>query len=154
MQKLIGALILGLVIVAAPVYASSHTDEEQINTVLQAFVEAYNKGDATAAGNLYSPDANIFPPGSNAVSGRNAITQLYQAIFDENADDNAEAIALDIDVHDDVAIMIGRFKIVDSAGRTNLEGNFLMVFGHSEAGWLIDLEMWTEIDWQLLGDPA
>ncbi len=151
MRKLIGVLILGVAIVAAPVFAAHHTVEDQVNIVIKAWETAYNQGDATALGNLYTEDGTIFPPGSAAISGRAAITAFWRAVIDESPDEKSELISISVEVHGDTAMLVGHYRgigkdgetIIGEDGETAEEGKFLNFFKRTEGGWLIHLDMWN-----------
>ena len=49
-----------------------------IDTANQRLGAAFAKGDATAIAQLYTPQATMFPPGSDIVSGRDGVQKYWQ----------------------------------------------------------------------------
>ncbi|KAA5538728.1 SgcJ/EcaC family oxidoreductase [Roseiconus nitratireducens] len=69
----------------APVFADQEADEAAIRHAVEAYVTAYNSGDAKSLASLWSPEAVYSKPGTQEqVVGREAIEQEFSSIFGEN----------------------------------------------------------------------
>src|SRR5207302_4128323 len=55
---------------AAASAAEASTDEAAIHAITQAWVKAYNAGDANAVSGLYADQAVLLPPGAPAAKGK------------------------------------------------------------------------------------
>ena len=56
---------------------------DAILAVEKTFMAAYNRGDAPGLAALYTPDAQIMPPNTEAVAGHPALEKLFKGFWDE-----------------------------------------------------------------------
>src|SRR5262249_52669870 len=59
-------------------------DEAAIRANIDAFVKAYNAGDAKAVAALFTPDAQAEDKDGGVTEGRDAIQQVFADLFAEN----------------------------------------------------------------------
>ena len=80
-------------------------------------VSAVTRGDATAAGALYAPDAKLLAPGSPLVAGRGQIEAYWQTgIALGITQIELEVLNLEITRADGVALEVGRYALGVEAG--------------------------------------
>ncbi len=68
-------------LVMSPVTATSsepHPDAAAISAAAASWADAYNRGDLEAVLDLYTPDAQLLPEGSEPVVGRAAILDFFR----------------------------------------------------------------------------
>lgn len=65
--------------------ASTEKDKAAITAVSAARAKAFNKGDAGGIAVHFTDDAKLMAPGKPAATGKAAVQQYYQSIFDEYA---------------------------------------------------------------------
>src|SRR5690242_13374070 len=58
-------------------------DVKALATLVRAFTEAYNKGDAKAVADLFTANAELTEETGDTVQGREAVTGLFAAAFKE-----------------------------------------------------------------------
>lgn len=107
-------------------------DENQMRAALQAYLDAFNAGDAEAVAALYSDDASVEDPvGSEPIRGREAITAFYrraiaygghlrreEPIRASHGQEAAMAFFVDIDLgQGPVSIQVIDVMRFDAAGR-------------------------------------
>ena len=63
-------------------YARAETAREAIEVANAKFQEAFNRGDAAAVAQLYTPDAAVLPPDALRADGREAIQRFWQGAID------------------------------------------------------------------------
>ena len=68
----------------APAARPLSPDEQAIRAQVDAFVKAFNAGDAKAAAAFYTSDAQMIDPTGEVADGRPAIEEEYRALFSEN----------------------------------------------------------------------
>ena len=74
-RSIITLIVLAL---AAPLAAEHHEVEAGIDATNAKLMTAVAAGDAEAAGNCYTEDAQLLPPNSPPVAGREAIAGVWQ----------------------------------------------------------------------------
>src|SRR5689334_12113726 len=80
-----------------------------IENAVQAFETAANNKDAATIANLYTADATLLPPGSQAIKGRQNIQQFWKGFFDAGASDGKLTVG-EVNSMGDTAYEIGSFE--------------------------------------------
>jgi uncharacterized protein (TIGR02246 family) len=112
-----------------------------IDALNATFGQALEKGDAEMAASVYAPDARIFPPGSEALSGP-AIQAYWQGAMDSGMS-GGTLETLRFEEHGDVAIEEGRFE-VRAGGEVVDTGKYLVVHRRQPDGtWRLGLDIWN-----------
>jgi uncharacterized protein (TIGR02246 family) len=83
------------------------------------YIEAFNRGDATACADLYAEDAAFLLRGSLPVRGRRAIQALHER-FIEAGVKMASLDILDIESHGDLAYAIVAYATEEESGKALL----------------------------------
>lgn len=122
----------------------SADDEASIRDAAAAFSAAFETGDTTSLGNLYTEDALLLAPG-DTVRGRTAIRRYFRPREGGRPFDH-QLIADDLQVHGDVAIDRGRwiqeFELEDG-GTNRFSGVYLVVWRRGADGrWRMSYDMW------------
>jgi ketosteroid isomerase-like protein len=108
-----------------------------------AFAEALRRGDASAAGSLYTRDARMLAPAAPPIRGRDEIERYWQTGVDAGVRDVALEL-VSIDSHDRVAYELGRYALaLDSEdGEVVDRGDYLLVHERQDDGsWRWAVEM-------------
>ena len=119
-------------------------DETSIRQAAAAFSAAFEAGDTTSLGNLYTEDALLLAPG-DTVRGRTAIRRYFRPREGGRPFDH-QLIADDLQVHGDVAVDRGRwiqeFDLEDG-GTSRSSGVYLVVWRRAADGrWRMSYDMW------------
>ena len=67
----------------SPAFGASAEDEKAIKQVAEAFIRAFNAGDAKAVAALYTDDAELIDEYGERIEGRPTIQDFYTALFNE-----------------------------------------------------------------------
>lgn len=118
---------------------------QEIDRVNARFVEAFNRGDAAAAVQVYTEDATILPPGSGPIRGRQAIEQFWQTAMQTGI----RAVALetmDLSLGGDMAAEIGRatLTIQPEGGQQMTDtAKYVVVWKQDAGGWRWAIDIWN-----------
>lgn len=140
-----GLLLLASYTTAASAAAASK-EEAAIRAITQAWVKAYNAGDAKAISGLYAEQAVLLPPGAPASKGNAAINTYF-------AKDTAESAKAgvtfsidpksDVGISGDVAWESGTYAVKTKSGASVEVGKFLTVYKKSGGKWHIIRDIWN-----------
>src|SRR5579863_4349700 len=114
---------------------SQSADESAIRANVEAFVKAYNSGDAKALASLFSPEAQMIDEDGTTTQGRAAIEKVFADTF---ADSPKAQIDVRIDsirfVGSAMAIEKGRAKVISSPGEAPDATDYTVVHTKSRDG--------------------
>lgn len=148
-MRLWNLLAVALLLVAPSALSAQDYDEKEhtdvtaaITAASEAFDAAYNAGDAAAIGAMYVEDAVLYPPGSEPVEGREAITALFEGGLVEGGP------SLDLQTGDvfnveGAALEMGKWVMTGADGSHIDHGNYMVAWSHTEDGWKLVRDMWN-----------
>lgn len=126
--------------------ASEPTDVAAMHAVDQAWLKAYNSGDANAIAGLYDDNAILMPPGAPAAHGRAAIRTYLAA-------DMAAAKKAGVVFHlgprpdggsnGDMGWVSGSYSVTDSSGKLVETGKYLSVSKKEGGKWFYIRDTWN-----------
>jgi uncharacterized protein (TIGR02246 family) len=120
-------------------------DEAAVQAAVKSYVEAYNRGDATAVADHWSDDGEWLTPDGERVAGRDAIEKAMAEFFAENKGVTIEVADPRIRLVDDnVAIEEGRV-IVSYPDQPPTEATYLAVHGKQDGQWRLLAVRETEL---------
>lgn len=129
---------------AADEMAHEHGDAAAaIAAATEAFVNAYNAGDAAGAAAVYAEDATVMPPGVEPAVGREAIEATMQAGFDAAPGFSLALETTSLEVTGDVAVELGRYVVTDPEGGHADHGSFLAYWKRVDGGWTMAADIWN-----------
>ena len=129
-------LVVSTVAVAAPA-------EDAIRAQADAWVKAFNAGDAARVAALYTTDGMVLPPGSKPSKGREAIAATLSPFFagPEKVTMTIDTTALE--VHGNSAHRVGTWSITAADGSVVDGGNFIEIWKKSGGDWLLAYDIWN-----------
>ncbi|HZJ54375.1 MAG TPA: SgcJ/EcaC family oxidoreductase [Myxococcaceae bacterium] len=135
--------MLMLVVCAVPLaaWAADGGAKAGIEAGNRKFEEAVAKGDAAAIAKLYATDAEILPPGSPPVKGREGIEKTFAAMVKE-----FKKITLktrEVYPMGNLALEVGSWKLEDASGK-GPEGKGMVLWKKSGGTWQYYRDMWSE----------
>lgn len=110
-----------------------------ITKTAEAFVEAFNKGDAKAVSEFWTPDGDYVDEDAHVLKGRKAIEESYAELFSRNKD-----LKLQIDVAarkfptPDTVIEDGNSMVVAPDGRAPSRSRYTNVMVEQDGKWLLE----------------
>src|SRR5438552_6315373 len=144
------AILAGLLLLAGYTVAASaaeaSAEETAIRAITQAWLKAYNAGDAKAISGLYAEQAVLLPPGAPAANGNAAIHAYFvkdmaasaKAGFTFSIDPKS-----DVGTSGDLAWESGTYAVKAKSGASVEIGKYLTVYKKSGGKWLIIRDTWN-----------
>src|SRR5574337_1683043 len=114
----------------------------QIESVNAQFASAFKRGDATAMANLYTAGAQLLPAHSDFVRGTAGIRAFWQSVIDRGLK-GASVDPIELEVHGDTAIEIGRYRLLAAGDAVVDQGKYLVVWKHDNGTWKLHRDIWT-----------
>jgi uncharacterized protein (TIGR02246 family) len=117
----------------------------EIDQVNRRFEEAFDRGDAAAAGSVYTDDAELMPPNGPMINGRDAITKFWQGIMDIGLQGIAMNTLSVVEHGDDAAHEIGTASLTikpEGGEPTTDSVKYVVVWRREAAGewkWAVDI---------------
>lgn len=110
---------------------------DKLRTAAQAFVDAYNKGDAAALASQFLPDGEISLVTGEVLAGRQAIEEFYRERFagDQKPQGALEAGAVRF-VTPAIAIEDGTFHVTESSGEVVSQNYIAVQVQQDDGSWL------------------
>jgi ketosteroid isomerase-like protein len=126
--------------------AGEPADVAAMHAVDQAWLKAYNSGDANTIAGLYDENAILMPPGAPAAHGRTAIHAFLAA--DMAASKKAGVVfhlgpRPDGGVNGDMGWVSGTYSVTDSSGKVVEAGKYLSVSKKAGGKWLYIRDTWN-----------
>lgn len=82
MKRLLGSALVLLLVAGAATAMAGQTEEDKIEAVIAAVVEAYNTGDYAAMGRYYTPDVTMMPSDySPPIVGWSQVEERYRQAY-------------------------------------------------------------------------
>ena len=115
---------------------------QEIEQRVREFEAAFNRRDAAALAAMYTEDATLLPPGSEMVSGRQAIQQFWQGAFDMGVS-GGELRPQQIEARDDLAYEMSTATLrMGDAGTQAVK--YVVVWKRQTGGaWQLAVDIWN-----------
>jgi uncharacterized protein (TIGR02246 family) len=118
--------------------------KETIAHVNRTFMEAFSRRDAASIAALYATHAQVLPPHSDIVTGKDAIQAFWQSIIDLGIRATIETI--DLDESGSMAIEVGRYALALPDGAMADRGKYLVVWKQEAGEWRLFRDMWNSTE--------
>lgn len=124
--------------VTSPSTKETVTLEEQIQARNDLFVQYFNAQDAAGIASLYAPDAAVFPPNAEMISGRDGIQAMWQGVFGMGV----------------TGATLTTREALQAGPFANEHGVYAMFVGEAKIDWGKFIVIWKKIgpDWFLFRD--
>jgi ketosteroid isomerase-like protein len=139
-------VMLGLTAIGTAWAADTAQEVAALEAVDQAWLKAYNSGNADALASVYDEHAVLLPPGSPGVSGRAAI----RAFFAKDTAESAKAgVTFSLGpkpaggVSGNMGWQSGTYQVKDKSGKVVDAGKYLSVSIKKEGKWLYVRDTWN-----------
>ncbi len=114
--------------------AMRQTTCDAIVAVAEQFMDAFRRQDAAAVAHLYTEHGQLFLPGIDVLTGRQAIQEFYQSGMDMGI----TAVRLEtVEVEDygETALAVGRYTMDGADGQVLDRGNYLSILKQADGQW-------------------
>ena len=113
-----------------------------IRTADDQFMAAFAAQDAAALAALYTAQAQLLPPNSDFVTGREAIQTFWQGVMDAGVAVATLTIEEAMGT-DSMAVEVGRLELSTADGSTIDEGKYIVWWQRTPAGWRLHRDIWN-----------
>ncbi len=123
--------------------ADSH---EGIRAAIEAVMSEWTK--QVAAGNgagvaaLYTEDAQLLPPNSDFVAGREAIAGVWQAMIDSGVTD-VKLDTIEVTGMGEKAAEVGSYELMDAEGKVVDRGKYMVFWKKEGSDWKLHRDIWN-----------
>ena len=107
----------------------------------QRFMEIFANG-ATTMGDLYTSDAQIYPPGGDAVSGSSAIGAFWKGAYDSGVK-RAKLETIEAEPAGDQIIEVGKFTLYGDGDAQLDAGKYVVVWKQDGGSWKLHRDIWN-----------
>ena len=114
----------------------------EIRTADDEFSAAFAAQDAAALANLYTAQAQLLPPNSDFIIGREAIETFWQGVMDAGVA-GATLTTEEAMGTDSMAVAVGRYEMSAADGSTIDEGKYIVWWQRTPAGWRLHRDIWN-----------
>lgn len=119
-----------------------------IHAADEAFVQAFNTGDAAGVAAIYADDAMVMAPGTPAVQGRPAIEGMMSGFFGEGPGPQLSIDTKNVELMmapgmGHTAVATGSWTMNAPDGTHLDHGKALVVWRQTDDGWKIWRDMWN-----------
>lgn len=121
--------------------AHAETIREAVDAGNRALVAAILRGDARAASELYTVDAQVIAPGAPVARGRAAIASAWQATIDAGVK-NVKLETTDVETSGDLACETGVVR-VDYANGGVTVARYVVVWKREAGRWKLHRDIWN-----------
>lgn len=114
----------------------------QITAGNKQFMEAFVRGDAAQMANLYTLKAQLLPPTSDFVRGRDAIRAFWQGALDMGLR-QAQLKTVEVESHEKTAIEVGMYTLLTAAGQVADAGKYVVIWKNERGAWKLHRDIWN-----------
>ena len=145
MRKSFWSSLLIVALVSLP--AAAEDVRAALEKSSQAWMAAFNAGDAAGIAALYTEDAMLLPPDATQIKGRQAVQDTFQGWIDAGFKDIVFE-TVEVEVSGDMAYEVGLYSVKAPAENDQMitaTGNFLVVWKKGADGvWRLHRDTWND----------
>ena len=108
----------------------------------EKFIMAVGLGDAAGMAAVYTENGRLLPPNSDFITGKSAIQTFWQGVLNMGI----KAVKLEtveLEGHDDTAIEVGKYALMDGGGKTLDTGKYVVVWKRELGQWRWHRDIWN-----------
>ncbi len=107
----------------------------------QKFTDAYGKG-ATAMGDFYTTDAQLFPPNSDVVNGKQAIGMMWKGVNDSGVK-KAKLETMEAEQQGNVVVETGRYTLYGANDAQLDAGKYMVIWKKENGDWKLHRDIFN-----------
>ncbi len=120
--------------------------QDKIRSAIEAanseWVKQFNAGSAAGVTALYTDDAKLLPPNSDFVSGREAMTGVWQAMLDSGVK-GGKLNTMEVTGMGDSAVEVGTYELWGDGNKGIDKGKYIVFWKKSGSGWKLYRDIWN-----------
>lgn len=121
---------------------SSANIKADIRRANDKFESIYAAGDAAGMASLYTEKGILLPPGSQPVTGQEAIQNFWQMVMDMGVK-TVKLDSVEIEQHNDTAIEQGKAVLSSADGQLLDECKYIVVWKQVNSQWKLNQDIWN-----------
>jgi len=133
--------LIAISLTAAPAAQSSQDARAGIEAASRKFEAAAAKGDGAAIAALYTADAMLLPPNSDAIKGSTAISDFWKAAV--GAGVVVKFTIIEVSADGDAAHEVGTYAMETPDGKPLDRGKYLVVWKREGGQWKLHRDIWN-----------
>lgn len=121
-------------------------EKQEVTRLDQEFAAAFTRGDMATVASLYTEDALVMPPGSEAIRGRQAIEQFWRAAKEQMGIQTLSLHPQEVVASEDLAYEIGTatLQVATPQGPTTDTAKYLVAWRRQMDGaWRLAADIWN-----------
>ncbi len=108
----------------------------------QEFMTAFRQGDSAGISGFYTDNAQLLPPNSDILEGRQAIQAAFQSFMDMGVKVmNLET--LEVEGSGDLAYEVGKYTLEVEGGQVVDQGKYIVVWKHEAGQWKLHRDIFN-----------
>lgn len=131
-----------LLLAAQPGTAAPKGARAAIEEAGAAFSATLAKGDAAGLAAMYAPDAQVFPPNSDIVTGAAGIQKVWQGVVDAGLK-GLKFTIVDVTEAGDLAAESGKYELSGADGKVVDSGKYVVVWKRIGGRWMLLRDIWN-----------
>ncbi len=108
----------------------------------EQFMIAFKSGDATAMAALYTEDAQLLPPNSDLVSGKQAVQVFWTTVFDMGIE-TAALETSEVEGVGDTAYEVGKYTLFIAGEQVADSGKYVVIWKRVNGQWKLYRDIWN-----------
>lgn len=108
----------------------------------EAFMAAFNRGDAAGLAAFYTEDAQLLPPYSGPVTGRAAVQAFWQGLMDRGVQ-SIRLVTGELEEHGDTGIDVGRHQLFAGGNQEVDQGKYIVIMKRVGGQWLLHRDIFN-----------
>lgn len=115
---------------------------EAIAAANEAFVAAFQAGDAAGLAALYTPTGQLLPPNVDTMAGQAAIQAFWQGAMDMGIR-SAQLEIAEVEGHGDTAIEVSNYTLCGEDGQVLDQGKYIVVWKRDGGQWKLHRDIFN-----------
>jgi uncharacterized protein (TIGR02246 family) len=109
---------------------------------IERFIAAFNRGDAASAAAVYTADAQVLPPNSDVITGRQAIQAFWQMAMDMGVK-AVKLATVEVAGDGNTAYEVGQFTLQGAEGQVLDAGKYVVIWRQEAGQWKLHRDIWN-----------
>lgn len=106
------------------------------------FMAAFGQKNAGAVAKLYTKAGQLFPPGSDVVTGPEAIQAFWHRALDAGLT-QVKLDTVEVEGYRDTAIEVGKYTLLGAGGQVADTGKYIVVWKLEGPSWKLHRDIWN-----------